>query len=462
MKTVLKMLAICMMAGGLGVQSVYAEPLVIQEQGSFSAGGTIITAPGTFDAKKPLDSAGQTYHGDHASVFYQIPENPHKYPIVMLHGAGQSSRTWESTPDGREGFQNIFLRRGFSTYIVDQPRRGDAGRTTVEGTVTPKPDEQMWFNQFRVGVWPDYFKGVQFSHDKEALNQYFRQMTPNTGPFDVNVISDAMSAVVDKSGPAILFTHSQGGGPGWYTAMKNNKVKAIVAFEPGSGFVFPEKELPAPMPSAFDTLKGEPVPMEQFMALTKIPILIIYGDNIPDKPVAMPAQDSWRVRLAMARKWRDVVNKHGGDVTVTHLPEVGIKGNTHFPFTDLNNVQIADLVSRFLKEKNLQKNENTLQLAIISRIKMFYRPTHLAMAPEEAPAMLRFRRSGSKLTLINPTPYFITVTNMKAGNSNLPNTMVPPKGEVSVDIPHAVTGDISFQTINDYGALTPRIKATMQ
>lgn len=76
-----------------------------------------------------------------------------------------------------------------------------------------------------------------------------------------------------------------------------------------------------------------------------------------------------------------------------------------------------------------QKNENTLQLAIISRIKMFYRPTNLAMAPEEAPAMLRFRRSGSKLTLINPTPYFITVTNMKAGNSNLPNTMVPPKGE---------------------------------
>ena len=95
MKTILKTLAICVMAGGLMAQSVYAEPLVIQEQGNFSAGGTIITAPGTFDVKKPLDSAGQTYHGDHASVFYQIPENPHKYPIVMLHGAGQFSRTWE-------------------------------------------------------------------------------------------------------------------------------------------------------------------------------------------------------------------------------------------------------------------------------------------------------------------------------------------------------------------------------
>ncbi len=67
-----------------------------------------------------------------------------------------------------------------------------------------------------------------------------------------------------------------------YTEMKNNKVKVIVAFEPGSSFVFPEKELPASKPGAFNTLKGEPVPMEQFMALTKIPILIIYGDNIPD------------------------------------------------------------------------------------------------------------------------------------------------------------------------------------
>lgn len=76
-----------------------------------------------------------------------------------------------------------------------------------------------------------------------------------------------------------------------------------------------------------------------------------------------------------------------------------------------------------------QKNENTLQLAIISRIKMFYRPTNLAMAPEEAPAMLRFRRSGSKLTLINPTPYFITVTNMKYGNKSVPFGAIVTHGE---------------------------------
>jgi hypothetical protein len=329
------------------------KPLVILEQGSFAVGGKVVTAPGTFDPRKPWTPAGQTYHGDHAYVFYQIPADARKYPLVMWHGYGQFSKTWETTPDGREGFQTIFLRRRFPVYLIDQPRRGDAGRSTVETTIKPTPDEQFWFGQFRVGVWPNYFDGVQFSHDPEALNQYFRQMTPDTGPFDVDVMSDAVSALFNRIGRGILVTHSHSGGLGWSAAMKNENIKAIVSFEPGSNFVFPEGEVPDPMPSSFDTLKGIPVPMSDFMALTRIPIIIFYGDNIPDEPSDVPTQDAWRVRLAMARKWRDTVNRHGGAVTVVHLPELGIKGNTHFPFSDLNSVQIADQVSTFLAGKSL-------------------------------------------------------------------------------------------------------------
>ncbi len=59
------------------------------------------------------------------------------------------------------------------------------------------------------------------------------------------------------------------------------------------------------------------------------------------------------MRLAMARLWADAVNRHGGDVTVVHLPEIGIHGNTHFPFSDLNNVTIADILATWLKEKGL-------------------------------------------------------------------------------------------------------------
>jgi hypothetical protein len=57
----------------------------------------------------------------------------------------------------------------------------------------------------------------------------------------------------------------------------------------------------------------------------------------------------------MARLWRDAVNRHGGDVTLVHLPEMGIRGNTHFAFSDLNNIQIADFMSEWLNKKGLDK-----------------------------------------------------------------------------------------------------------
>jgi hypothetical protein len=333
-------------------KAIKQNPITIQDQGSFAVGGTVISSPGTFDYKNPAPE-GQTFHGDHAYVFYQIPVKARKYPLVMWHGIGQFSKTWETTPDGREGFQNIFLRKGFGVYLIDQPRRGNAGRSTTVATINPTPDEQQWFNTFRIGIWPDYFEGAQFSRDPEALNQYFRQMVPNIGPIDVNLNAAAVSALFDKTGPAILVTHSHSGGMGWLTAIKNQNVKAIVSYEPGSGFVFPEGEAPVPIPMTGGSLVASEVPSSDFMKLTKIPIIIYYGDNIPEKQSDNPGQDGWRARLQMARLWRDAVNRHGGDVTVVHLPEVGIKGNTHFPFSDLNNVEIADLLSKWLQEKSL-------------------------------------------------------------------------------------------------------------
>ncbi len=180
------------------------EPLMIQEQGSFAIGGSVITA---FDPIKQgafnpagTDPAGQTLHGDHAYVFYQVPVNARKLPLVFWHGHGQSAKTWETTPDGREGFQNIFLRRRFPVYLIDQPRRGRAARGTQPINIAATPDEQLWFGIFRLGAWPDFYPGVQFSRDPEALNQFFRQMVPNTGPYDAQVNTDAVSALFNKIG----------------------------------------------------------------------------------------------------------------------------------------------------------------------------------------------------------------------------------------------------------------------
>lgn len=327
-------------------------PLILQDQGSFATGGAVLRTPGTYNNNAPT-AAGQSFHGDHLYAFYQVPQNARPLPIVMLHGAYQSAWSWETTSDGREGFQNIFLRRHFSTYLIDQPRRGRAGNSTVATTIEPTPFDQLFFDQFRIGTWPSYFEGVQFDRQPETLNQFFRSVTPNTGPYDAEVISDAMSALFTRIGPGILFTHSQAGGPGWLTAIKSQNVRAIVAFEPGSGFVFPRGELPAAMPSSAGTLSPEAVSPEDFQKLTRIPIVIYYGDNIPTEPTERRGEDNWRVRLAMARRWVDAINRHGGDARLVHLPEIGIRGNTHFIFSDLNNVEIADLVSAYLTEKKL-------------------------------------------------------------------------------------------------------------
>lgn len=340
--------------------STSSGALTIQEQGSFAIGGTVVTAPGTFDpiahgAFNPANQAseGQTLHGDHAYVFYQVPKNARKLPLVFWHGFGQSAKTWETTPDGREGFQNIFLRRRYPVYLIDQPRRGRAARSTKPLNIPAAPDEQLWFGIFRMGIGSDFFPGVQFPKDPEALNQFFRQMVPNTGPFDMEVNTDAVSALFSKIGSGILVTHSHSGGQGWRTAIKNQNIKAIVSYEPGSNFIFPEGEVPAPINYVGGRLSAVGAPMTDFMHLTKIPIIIYYGDYIPNEPTQNPGQEQWRAALAMAKLWRDVVNKHGGDVTLIPLPEIGLKGNTHFPMSDLNNVEVANHLSEFLKKKGL-------------------------------------------------------------------------------------------------------------
>lgn len=335
--------------------SAFAQksPLLIQDQGNFTVGGTVIKNAGSYDPVK-RGPEGQTFHGDHAYITYQIPVKARKLPLVFWHGIGQFSKTWTTTPDGREGFNNLFLRKRFSVYLIDQPRRGNASRSTVEATIRPIPDEQMWFGTFRVGIGNEYFPGVQFPKDEESLNQYFRQMAPSLGPIDAEVVTSATSKLFDKIGRGVLVTHSHSGGFGWATAIKNQNIQAIASYEPGSGFVFPEGEVPEPIASSSGPVSAIGIKKEDFLKLTKIPIIIYYGDNIPASYDANnPGADGWRARLQMARKWRDVVNQYGGDVTVIHLPEIGIKGNTHFPFSDLNNEKIADLLYDFLAKKGL-------------------------------------------------------------------------------------------------------------
>ena len=335
-------------------QTALAEPITLAEQGSFAAGGTVIAAKTTYDPYHP-NSDGQTLHADHAFVNYQIPVHARKYPLIFLHGAGQFSKTWDTTPDGREGFRTLFLRRNFSVYTVDQPRRGSAGRAAVDGSIKAAPDEGFWFGQFRMGLWPNFNAGSQFPQDADSLNQFFRQMTPNTAPYDADVNAKALTAVLSKTGPSVLITHSQGCGIGWLVGMQSSNVRAIVAYEPGSGFPFPEGEVPSPITnnSFFGPLTANAVPIAEFKKLTQFPIILYYGDFIPTTKSDNPHADYWRAAVEMANRWTKTINRHGGHAKVVKLPDVGIKGNSHFPFAEKNNLDVAHVLANWLHSEKL-------------------------------------------------------------------------------------------------------------
>lgn len=335
-----------------GSESI-AAPMAIAAQGSFAVGGTVTTRGGSFDPRDPMNPAGQTLHGDHCRVTFQIPADPRPLPLLFWHGWWVDSSCWDTTPDGREGFRTLFLRHRFPVYLLDQPRRGSAGKTTTAADINNEPNEQWFFNQFRLGIWPDLYQGGQFASEPAALEQFFRAMVPDTGPLDSDVIVAAASAAIDRIGPLVLVTHSHAGGFGWLTQLRNSNVRAVISIEPGSGFVFPEGELPDAMPSSNGTLEPAPIPVEEFEALTRVPIIVYYGDNIPTKPTDIAGRDNWRVRQEMAQIWVDTINRHGGDATFVSLPDRGIHGNTHFAFSDLNNEEIADQISQFLTAKGL-------------------------------------------------------------------------------------------------------------
>lgn len=366
MKMILRLFIISFITFSLACGTVIAaekteqKPISLRTMGSLLFGGTV--------AQKP---SGDTFHGDHGYAQYYIPENARQYPLILWHGMMQSGRTWESTPDGREGYQAIFPRDDWAVYIIDQPRRGRAGYTQVLPTgkddIPAASQESATWTVFRNGIWTPpgnatLFDGVQFPDNPAAIDQFFRQQTPNTGDEPKTnehrkYMGETMSKLIDRTGDAILVTHSNSGQYGWFSGMERpEQIKAIVAYEPGA-FVFPDNEpledVPTDNKIASEALAPILVPTAEFEKLTKMPIVVVFGDNIVDTPHDNFNQEAWRVIRERAKQFVDAVNRHGGDATLVELPKIGIKGNTHALMADKNNIEVAKHLKAWLHEKGL-------------------------------------------------------------------------------------------------------------
>ena len=183
-----------------------------------------------------------------------------------------------------------------------------------------------------------------------AVDSFLQHLVPTVSD-DPQVISGALIALLDKIGPAVVVTHSQSGLFGWLAGARSPHVKGIIAY--GTG-VRVRARLGAGADPALqgNAVRGEGGDSRGVANLAKIPIQVVYGDNI-QTPIPDLVADGRRAQVITSKMFVEALNNKGGSAAVLHLPEAGLYGNSHFMFSDLNNIEVADQLSAFLQRQGL-------------------------------------------------------------------------------------------------------------
>jgi pimeloyl-ACP methyl ester carboxylesterase len=254
-------------------------------------------------------------------VQYFIPARQKgKYPLLLWHGAWLTGATYETTPDGREGWLNYFVKHGWSTYLSDAVERGRAGWAMYPDVYTSEPiflTKENAFERFRIG------RGPSNQFPVEALDQFAKQAVPRWTTNNAATIA-AYVALVDKVCPCVVLVHSQSGLFGATVAeMRPEKIAGLIMVEPSNGS-----------------------DLNQAAKLKNTPVLAIYGDFIDQDP-------RWSQIRQIGLTYFDAVRAAGGSVDVVDLPKTGIKGNSHMIMMDKNSDQVAGVIQRWLESKHL-------------------------------------------------------------------------------------------------------------
>jgi pimeloyl-ACP methyl ester carboxylesterase len=326
----------------LGAPSIAADDIVLRGMGSFHVGGriaevsgkearTIVRVPGGPPSK--LDPNGQ-FQVEQMYVQYFLPKNRKgRLPLLLWHGGGLTGATYESTPDGRDGWLNMFIRYGWDSYLSDAVERGRSGFASPD-VWAGEPiflNYQDPYERFRIGdgegSWnADAAKrkllpGSQFP--AEAYDNYMKQTVPRWLSTD-NAVLAAYIALVDRVCPCVILAHSQGGIFAFKAAeARPDKVKAIVAVESASAGTIANA--------------GK---------LKDTPVLMLFGDYVDQHP-------RWAAYKKIDAEYGNAIKAAGGTVDWINLPDIGIKGNSHMLMQDKNNAEIAAVIQKWLTGKGL-------------------------------------------------------------------------------------------------------------
>ena len=329
-----------------------ADSLLLKEQGSFFVGGRTIytdalTGSTTGFLGTGLNSGNITV--EQMYVQYQIPEGADSHvPVVMVHGCCLSSKSYETTPDGRMGWNEYFLRQHRAVYLPDQVSRARSGfDATVLNAVKlgkrPPSDlpeirtathEIAWL-LFRFGPK----MGTPFANEQfpvEAFDEFGKQVIPDlNGQLPaVNPTWTNLSGLAIKLKGAVLMGHSESGFFPEQAALINpTDIRGMITIE-----------------TTCPTLTAD-----QISKLAKIPTLVVFGDHLEDVP-SYP--NLWKGRFAACGQFVQQLNAAGGDAVMMHLPKYGQFGNSHMLMQDKNNVQVANLILKWIDE-HIENKKNT-------------------------------------------------------------------------------------------------------
>ena len=362
------------------------EPLALAKQGYFFVAGKYATV----GDKKVMN--GQIY------VEYQIPKKrTQTYPLVIVPGAAQTATNFNGTPDGREGWTQHFLRRGYAVYIVEQPGRGRSSYQPDTDGTQAYPQvlsvQQRFTAPEKFNLWPQARLHTQWPGTGMAGDPNFDQFFASQVPFvqKPDVIQalnrDAIAALIDKLGPVILMTHSQSGAYGWEAVdQRPGMVKALIQAEPSAPPVHDVEFLGAPewfrdgartrtwgltsipityAPPANDAseltferqekadgpdlakcwLQKEPA--RQLPNLQKLPIAIVTGEASFHGPY-----EHCVVKF---------LEQAGVHPTWLNLGAMGIHGNGHMMMLEKNSDQIAEVIERWVRKALSDKTAGTPQ-----------------------------------------------------------------------------------------------------
>lgn len=352
------------------------QPLQIADQGCFFVGGRYV------ESDDGRTMAGQMY------VQYQVPkERRFPYPMVMIHGGGQTGVNFLGTPDGRRGWADFFLASGYAVYVVDQPGRGRSGYFPRSyGKAVPRGTEAVerrFSAPEKARRWPQAELHTQWPGDGVAgdpvFDQFYASQVESMEDISVleRLVREAGSALLDRIGPAVLVTHSQSGPLGWTVADARPKlVRGIVAVEPngaplyevnftGPPDYFEDESITRPWgitrrPLAFAPAASSPgeiefvrqerpdgpglvrcwlqaEPARQLPNLQRIPILILTAEASYHAPY-----DHCTSRF---------LRQAGVEHDFVRLADVGIHGNGHMMMLEKNNMQIAEFFRQWLESK---------------------------------------------------------------------------------------------------------------